>query len=60
MSKVIIKFKRELNIDELQEVLEFAKIQETTDRETNTIIDIYGDFGKITVKVDEDGDFTVL
>ena len=60
MSNVIIRFTRPLNTEELEEVLAFAKNQETTDKETSTTLEINGNYAKITIEVDEDGDFTVL
>ena len=57
---VKITFEREMTIDELKEVLIFAENQETTDREKNTKIEINGEYAKILVEVDEDGDFKVL
>ncbi len=60
MSNVIIRFTRPLRTNELEEVLAFAKNQETTDKYTDTTIEINGDYAKITLEIDEDGDFTVL
>lgn len=60
MSNVIIRFTRPLNTDELKEVLSLAENQETTDKYTSTVIEINGDDAKITVEIDEEGDFTVL
>ncbi len=60
MSTIKITFTRPVNTDELKEVLIFAENQETTDKETNTVINIDGEYAKITVEVDEDGDFKVL
>lgn len=57
---VKITFEREMTIDELKEVLIFAENQVTTDREENTKIEIDGEYAKILVEVDEDGDFKVL
>ena len=57
---VKITFEREMTIDELKEVLIFAENQETADREENTKIEINGEYAKILVEVDEDGDFKVL
>lgn len=57
---VKITFEREMTIDELKEVLIFAENQVTTDREENTKIEIDGEYAKILIEVDEDGDFKVL
>lgn len=60
MTFTTFKSERELNIDELREVLVLMENQETTDRDTNTGMVIDGNFAKIDVKIDEDGNVTVL
>lgn len=60
MTFTTFKSERELNIYELREVLVLMENQETTDRYTNTEMVIDGNFAKIEVKIDEDGNVTVL
>jgi hypothetical protein len=54
------KSNRELDINELKEVLVLMDEQETTDRLKNTSLEINGDFAKIEVDIDNDGNVTVL
>lgn len=56
----MIKFNREVNTKELQEVLILAENQDTTDKYISTELDINGDFAHIQVTIDEFGDITVL
>ena len=51
---------RQLDIDELREVLVLMENQETTDRFLSTKMEIDGDFAKIQVEIDEYGDVFVL
>ena len=60
MTFTTFKSERKLNIDELREVLILMENQETTDKDTNTKMVIDGDFAKIEVDIDEDGNVTVL
>lgn len=46
---------RKVSIEELREVLKLMENQETTDRFTNTEIDIDGNDAHIHVKIDKDG-----
>ena len=58
---VLINFKNKttLNINELKELLSLAEVQETTDKETATELEINGDYALISVTLDEDGDITI-
>lgn len=56
----MIKFNREVNTKELQEVLILAENQDTTDKYISTELDINGDFAHIHVTIDEFGNITVL
>ena len=51
---------RELNINELKEVLTLMENQETTDKYVSTSLDINGNDAHIQVDIDEDGNVTVL
>ena len=51
---------RELNINELKEVLILMENQETTDKYVSTSLDINGNDAHIQVDIDEDGNVTVL
>lgn len=52
--------KRPLNINELREALSLMENQETTNRYTDSTISINGEYAKIDVDIDEDGNVTVL
>ena len=56
------KFKcdRELNIDELREILTLMENQETTDRYVSTSLNINGNDANIQVEIDKEGNVTVL
>ena len=60
MTFTTIKFNRQLNINELREVLSLMEHQETNERYTNTSINIDGNYANITVNIDEYGNITVL
>lgn len=60
MTFTTFKSNRELNIDELKEVLALMENQETSDRYVSTEIDINGNYAHIAVKIDEYGNVTVL
>ena len=60
MTFTIIKFNRQLNINELREALSLMEHQETNERYTNTSINIDGNYANIVVDIDEDGNITVL
>ena len=60
MTFTTIKFNRQLNINELREALSLMEHQETSERYTNTTINIDGNYANITVDIDEDGNITVL
>ena len=55
-----IRFTREVNTDELREVLLLAENQETTDAYFDTSMHIRGDNAEISVDIDADGNITVL
>ncbi len=52
--------RRKISYEELKEVLNLMEIQETTERETNTEIQIDGDDANITVKIDKYGNVTLI
>ena len=54
------KSNRELDINELREVLSLMENQETTDRYVSTLLNINGDYAHIKVDIDEYGNITVL
>lgn len=61
MTFTTVKFTRELNINELKEVLVLMENQETTDRYESVYgLHINGDFAEILVDIDEYGSVTVL
>ena len=60
MTFTTFKSNRELNIDELKEILVLMKNQETTDRYVSTSLNINGDYANIEVKIDKYGNVTVL
>lgn len=57
---VQVKFKRTVDSDELREVIVLVDNQETTDKYTNALMHINGDYANIDVEIDEYGDITVL
>ena len=60
MTFTTFKANRELDINELREVLSLMENQETTDRYVSTLLNINGDYAHIEVEIDEDGNVTVL
>lgn len=60
MTFTTFRSNRELNINELKEILVLMENQETTDKYTSTSLNINGDFAKINVDIDEDGNVTLL
>ena len=60
MTFTTFKSNRELDINELREVLSLMEEQETTDRYVSTSLDINGDYAHIEVEIDEYGNVTVL
>ena len=60
MTFTTFKTNRELNINELREVLTLMENQETTDKYTSTSLNINGNDAHIEVEIDEDGNVTVL
>lgn len=59
MTFTTFKSNRELDINELREVLTLMETQETTDKYTSTSLSIIGDYAAIEVDIDEDGNVTV-
>lgn len=57
---MFFKSKRELNIDELKEVLILMENQTTIDKYVSTSIKINGDYALIEAEIDEDGNVTIL
>ena len=55
-----ISINKTLTFEELQEVLKLAKHQETTDKLTNTTLEIAGDHATISAEIDEEGNITIL
>lgn len=51
---------RDLNINELREVLTLMENQESTDRYVNTVMHINGNSAEIDVGIDKDGNVTVF
>lgn len=51
--------KRELDADELREVLALMEYQDTTDKFVSTSIHIEGEYATIDVDIDEDGNVTL-
>ena len=60
MTFTTFKANRELDINELREVLSLMENQETTDRYVSTLLNINGDYAHIGVDIDEYGNVTVL
>lgn len=54
------KTNRELTFEELQEVMVLMENQETTDRDVSTSLSINGNFAKIVVDIDDDGNVTLI
>ncbi len=52
--------KRKMSYEELKEVLRLMENQETTDRYTDTEIQINGDDANIRVKIDKEGNVTLI
>lgn len=52
--------RRKISYEELKEVLSLMENQETTDRYTSTALHINGDDAEIEVKIDEDGNVTLI
>lgn len=52
--------KRKMSYEELKEVLSLMENQETTDKFTDTEMQINGDDAKINVKIDKDGNVTLI
>ncbi|WP_448755031.1 hypothetical protein [Agathobacter sp.] len=52
--------KRKMSYEELKEVLSLMENQETTDKFTDTEMQIDGDDAKINVKIDKEGNVTLI
>lgn len=52
--------KRDISFEKLKEVMALMENQETTDKETNTQIHIAGNYATIDVKIDADGNVTLI
>lgn len=52
--------KRKMSYEELKEVLALMENQETTDKFTDTEMQIDGDDAKINVKIDKEGNVTLI
>ena len=60
MTSTTCKITRELNLEELKEVVLLMENQETTDKYTSESMRINGDYAEIEVEIDEDGNVIVL
>ena len=60
MTFTTFKTDREMNINELREVLTLMENQETNDADVNTTLHINGNDADIVVEIDEDGNVTLL
>ena len=52
--------KRKMSYEELKEVLSLMENQETADKFTDTEMQINGDDAKINVKIDKEGNVTLI
>lgn len=52
--------RRKMSYEELKEVLSLMENQETTDKFTDTEMQIDGDDAKINVKIDKEGNVTLI
>ncbi len=52
--------KRKMSYEELKEVLSLMENQETTDKYTDAEMQIDGDDAKIRVKIDKEGNVTLI
>ena len=52
--------KRKMSYEELKEVLSLMENQETADKYTDTEMQIDGDDAKIRVKIDKEGNVTLI
>lgn len=52
--------RRKMSYEELKEVLSLMENQETTDKFTDTEMQIDGDNAKINVKIDKEGNVTLI
>lgn len=52
--------KRKMSYEELKEVLNLMENQETTDKFTDAKMQIDGDDAKINVKIDKEGNVTLI
>ena len=52
--------RRKMSYEELKEVLSLMENQETTDKFTDTEMQIDGDDAKINVKIDKEGSVTLI
>lgn len=55
-----VKINRPITLEELKELVRIMEYQDSTDREVSTIIHFDGNFAKLDIEFDEDGDATVL
>ena len=52
--------RRKMSYEELKEVLSLMENQETTDKFTDTEMQIDGDDAKINIKIDKEGNVTLI
>ena len=57
---ILVKINKTVTIDELEELVTLAKVQETTDKYRDTEISIRGDKAEIDVKINKMGDIELL
>lgn len=60
MTFTTFQSEKELNINELREVLALMENQESTDKYVNTVMHINGNYADIDVGIDKDGNVTVF
>ena len=60
MNTISITFNRDVTFNELLEVKQLVEQQETSDKYTNTVLHIDGNYATIDVEINGNGDITVL
>lgn len=60
MTGITVKAKRPLTVEDLKKLLPIAEIQNTTDKDVNTHITLYGDYAELEMLIDDEGNITVL
>ena len=57
---ISVKINKTVTLSDLEELIELVKMQETTDRFSNTELHISGDKAEIDVKINKSGDIELL